>query len=135
MLLSQKVASLLLLSICIPLRAEESWHPSWPAPLENRSWLSTHSRLCFDVTEKNLEEVLKDGTNVICGGTNAAGIGFAGAPQGRRSESKDRGAAAKGDDDELEMDCAEVEHGPLAERGQRRSFGPMNGPNYALIHP
>ncbi len=44
------------------------------------TWLRTHQRMCFDVTTKNLDEVVKDGTNVVCGGTNAAGIGFAGGP-------------------------------------------------------
>ena len=76
----KKLMPLVLLLLCDLVIAQQEWHPSWPAPLENRSWLSTHSRLCFDVTEKNLDEVLKDGINVICGGTNAAGIGFAGGP-------------------------------------------------------
>lgn len=44
------------------------------------TWLRTHQRLCFGVYANSLEEVIKDGTNVICGGTNAAGIGFAGGP-------------------------------------------------------
>src|SRR5689334_4599045 len=65
---------------CLSLKADELWHPTWPAELNSPTWLHTHSRLCFDVTEKNLDEVLKDGTNVVCGGTNAAGIGFAGGP-------------------------------------------------------
>ncbi|MHB9037970.1 MAG: beta-galactosidase trimerization domain-containing protein [Armatimonadota bacterium] len=47
---------------------------------EGATWLSTHQRLCFGIDEKNFDEVIKDGTNVICGGTNAAGIGFAGGP-------------------------------------------------------
>jgi hypothetical protein len=46
----------------------------------DESWVNIHARLCFDVTAKNFEQVLKDGTNTICGGTNAAGIGFAGGP-------------------------------------------------------
>src|SRR4051794_36516162 len=50
-----------------------------PAPSDG-TWLRTHQRLCFDVNPKNLDEVIGDGTNVICGGTNAAGIGFAGGP-------------------------------------------------------
>jgi len=44
------------------------------------TWLSTHQRMCFGVGGKDLDEVIKDGTNVICGGTNAAGIGFSGGP-------------------------------------------------------
>ena len=55
--------------------AEASPH-RFPEP----TWLSTHQRLCFAVDEKNLDEVIRDGANVICGGTNAAGIGFAGGP-------------------------------------------------------
>src|SRR6185369_2100812 len=44
------------------------------------TWLRTHQRLCFGVDDKNLDEVIKAGANVVCGGTNAAGIGFAGGP-------------------------------------------------------
>jgi hypothetical protein len=44
------------------------------------TWLRTHQRLCFGVDEKNLDEVIRSGSNVVCGGTNAAGIGFAGGP-------------------------------------------------------
>ncbi len=44
------------------------------------TWLTTNQRMCFGVGPKDLDEVIKDGTNVICGGTNAAGIGFAGGP-------------------------------------------------------
>src|SRR5947199_9388476 len=66
---SKKWMAVFLLLFAVSLKAED-------AP----TWLHTHSRLCFDVTEKTLDEVLKDGANVICGGTNAAGIGFAGGP-------------------------------------------------------
>jgi hypothetical protein len=44
------------------------------------TWLLTQQRLCFAVDDRNLDEVIRDGANVICGGTNAAGIGFAGGP-------------------------------------------------------
>jgi len=44
------------------------------------TWLGSHQRLCFGVDEQSLDEVIRDGANVICGGTNAAGIGFAGGP-------------------------------------------------------
>ena len=44
------------------------------------TWLPQKQRLCFAVEGSNLDSVIKDGTNVICGGTNAAGIGFAGGP-------------------------------------------------------
>jgi hypothetical protein len=50
-----------------------------PAPHVD-TWLTTHQRLCFGVTGATLDEVLRDGTNVVCGGTNAAGVGFAGGP-------------------------------------------------------
>src|SRR6267378_456898 len=76
----KSLTPLLLLLLSNRVNAGQDWHPNWPAAIDNATWLRTHSRLCFDVTEKTLDEVLKDGTNVICGGTNAAGIGFAGGP-------------------------------------------------------
>ena len=76
---SKRIVFVILL-LCVRVEADGKWQPTWPTPLENTSWLRTHSRLCFDVTEKTLDEVLNDGTNVVCGGTNAAGIGFAGGP-------------------------------------------------------
>ena len=51
-----------------------------PTPLLTATWLESHQRLCFGIDEKNLDEAIHDGCNVICGGTNAAGIGFAGGP-------------------------------------------------------
>ena len=56
------------------------WQISFPAPLSSTTWLDTHQRLCFGIDGKCLDEAIQDGTNVICGGTNAAGIGFAGGP-------------------------------------------------------
>ena len=50
------------------------------AEQSQKTWLTSHQRLCFGVAGATLDEVLRDGTNVICGGTNAAGIGFAGGP-------------------------------------------------------
>ncbi|MEI6915666.1 MAG: ankyrin repeat domain-containing protein, partial [Armatimonadota bacterium] len=44
------------------------------------TWLDKYQRLCFGVDMKNLDQVVKDGVNVVCGGTNAGGIGFAGGP-------------------------------------------------------
>jgi hypothetical protein len=44
------------------------------------TWLQSHQRICFGIDAKNLDEAILGGTNVICGGTNAAGIGFAGGP-------------------------------------------------------
>ena len=49
-------------------------------PLSEPTWLRSQQRLCFGIDEQNLDEALRSGTNVICGGTNAAGIGFAGGP-------------------------------------------------------
>jgi hypothetical protein len=60
--------------------AATDWQVSYPETLPSNTWLRTHQRMCFGVDEKHLAEVIKDGTNVICGGTNAAGIGFAGGP-------------------------------------------------------
>jgi len=62
------------------IAAEAAWHPTYPSPLTAPTWLATHQRLCFGVDEKCLDEVVRDGTNVVCGGTNAAGVGFAGGP-------------------------------------------------------
>ena len=56
------------------------WKPAHPEVLAETTWLRTHQRLCFGVDGKSLDEAIRDGTNVICGGTNAAGIGFAGGP-------------------------------------------------------
>lgn len=53
---------------------------TWPQPFPEDTWLNTHQRLCFGIDGAALDEAIKDGTNVICGGTNAAGIGFAGGP-------------------------------------------------------
>jgi len=47
---------------------------------ENNTWLATHQRLCYAVFSDNLDMAVKDGTNVVCGGTNASGMGFAGGP-------------------------------------------------------
>ena len=58
----------------------DDWQVTFPAPLSSATWLGTHRRLCFGIDGKSLDEAIKDGTNVICGGTNAAGIGFAGGP-------------------------------------------------------
>ena len=58
----------------------EEWRPRFPATMSAPTWLGTHQRLCFGVEGTSLDEVIADGTNVICGGTNAAGIGFSGGP-------------------------------------------------------
>ncbi len=84
------IVSVLLL-VCNPVNGQSEWRPTYPAQVEDVSWLGTHSRFCFDVTEKNMAAVLGAGTNVVCGGTNAAGIGFAGGPfiLGREGEIVD----------------------------------------------
>lgn len=54
--------------------------PAFGGGAEWNTWLRTHQRMCFAVDGRNLDEVAKAGINVVCGGTNAAGIGFAGGP-------------------------------------------------------
>ena len=68
------------LSGALSSAAAADWRPAFPATLPANTWLGTHQRLCFGIDGKSLDEAIKDGTNVICGGTNAAGIGFAGGP-------------------------------------------------------
>jgi len=60
-----------------PTAAQETGRPPQGTAT---TWLGSHQRLCFGVDEQSLDEVIRDGANVICGGTNAAGIGFAGGP-------------------------------------------------------
>src|SRR6476646_2204484 len=47
----------LMLFLGVRLDADPAWTPTWPKALESRTWLDTHSRLCFDVTEKTLDEI------------------------------------------------------------------------------
>ena len=63
-----------------PAAAAAEWEVRYPARLPDTTWLRSHQRLCFGVDESNLAAVIADGTNVVCGGTNAAGIGLAGGP-------------------------------------------------------
>jgi hypothetical protein len=56
------------------------WEVSYPSRFPDTTWLNRYQRLCFGIEGKNLDAVIRNGTNVICGGTNAAGIGFAGGP-------------------------------------------------------
>jgi hypothetical protein len=60
--------------------AQGEWQVTYPPPFKNPTWLNTHQRLAFGVYDKELEQAVEAGTNVICGGTNAAGLGFAGGP-------------------------------------------------------
>jgi len=66
--------------ILTAIAAGAEWEVTYPQPFAEATWLRSHQRLCFGVDEKTMHEVVNDGTNVICGGTNAAGIGFAGGP-------------------------------------------------------
>ena len=58
----------------------DDWTVKYPPRFSEPTWLPSFGRLCFGVDDANLESVIRDGTNVICGGTNAAGVGFAGGP-------------------------------------------------------
>lgn len=80
----------LLAATIAPAQAEERGAPL-PATMATPTWLGTHQRLCFGVDGVTLAEVIDAGSNVICGGTNAAGIGFAGGPfiLGREGEVVD----------------------------------------------
>jgi hypothetical protein len=67
------------LALASALMAED-WKVTYPPRFSAPTWLPLKERLCFAVDGSNLDTVIKDGANVICGGTNAAGIGFAGGP-------------------------------------------------------
>ncbi|MDB5357086.1 MAG: Trehalose utilization [Phycisphaerales bacterium] len=77
----QCTALVLMLGVALTSKAAEpGGELLYPAQIPDTTWLRTHQRLCYGVDAKNFDEVIRDGTNVICGGTNAAGIGFAGGP-------------------------------------------------------
>jgi hypothetical protein len=69
-----------LLALGLAASSHADWQPTYPPQFPATTWLGTHQRLCFGIDGKTLDEAIRDGTNVICGGTNAAGIGFAGGP-------------------------------------------------------
>ncbi len=70
-----------LVSLALPAAPPAmEWHPAYPTTLPADTWLTRYSRLCYGIDGENLAEASKSGVNVICGGTNAAGIGFAGGP-------------------------------------------------------
>ena len=71
---------LVALGLAPPPAASADWQITYPPRFTAPTWLETHQRMCFGVSGKDLDEVIADGTLVICGGTNAAGIGFAGGP-------------------------------------------------------
>lgn len=54
---------------------------SYPEPIPPSPWMETHERWVF-ISDRPLEEMLDQGANVVTGGTNAAGPGFAGGPYG-----------------------------------------------------
>ena len=70
----------LLLGAAAANATDPTRHPTFPPQLPDDTWLRSHQRLCFGVDAASLDEVLRDGANVVCGGTNAAGVGFAGGP-------------------------------------------------------
>jgi len=75
------IAFILLLPLCAASRTVGAAKEAADLPpVAASTWLRSHQRLCFGIDEKNMEEAIRSGTNVICGGTNAAGIGFAGGP-------------------------------------------------------
>jgi len=71
---------LTIVGIALVPRAPAAWEVVYPRPFPEATWLRSHQRLCFGVEGNDLDAVIRAGTNVICGGTNAAGIGFAGGP-------------------------------------------------------
>lgn len=82
MIRTRKLAPLLVVAIMSSIcgASQKAWSPQTPPPLPETTWLNSYDRLCFGIDGSNLDAAIKDGTNVICGGTNAAGIGFAGGP-------------------------------------------------------
>lgn len=52
--------------------------PGTPAPLPTPAWLEETDTFCFDIHTP--EEAVARGVKIICGGTNAAGAGYAGGP-------------------------------------------------------
>ena len=60
--------------------AQIEWSPTYPREQPETTWMRNNRRLCFGVDGQSLDAAVRDGANVICGGTNAAGVGFAGGP-------------------------------------------------------
>jgi hypothetical protein len=55
------------------------WKPAYPEQVAEVEWLRSHQRACFGIDEKTVGQAMKDGVNVVIGGTNAGGPnGFAG---------------------------------------------------------
>ena len=61
-------------------RRHGEWQVTYPPRFPGATWLTSRQRLCFGIEDKDLAGAINGGTNVICGGTNAAGVGFAGGP-------------------------------------------------------
>ncbi|MGA2256428.1 MAG: hypothetical protein ABSG53_17405, partial [Thermoguttaceae bacterium] len=74
-------ATALLLHVVVAFRSLDAGEDrADKPPVSTSTWLRSHQQLCFGIDEKNMDDAIQSGTNVICGGTNAAGIGFAGGP-------------------------------------------------------
>ena len=58
----------------------DEWRVVFPPRFSQETWLPLRQRLCFGIDDTNFSDAVNAGTNVICGGTNAAGVGFAGGP-------------------------------------------------------
>jgi Trehalose utilisation len=55
------------------------WKAAYPEQIAEVEWLRSHQRACFGIDEKTVGQAMKDGVNVVIGGTNAGGPnGFAG---------------------------------------------------------
>jgi hypothetical protein len=54
--------------------------PTYPPAPEQATWLEKHQRFSFNMSEDLLDAAVRDGVNVVCGGTNAAGESLGGGP-------------------------------------------------------
>ena len=55
------------------------WKAAYPEQIAEVEWLRSHQRACFGIDDKTVVQAMKDGVNVVIGGTNAGGPnGFAG---------------------------------------------------------
>ena len=71
----QRIVIACALLACVFGRAQAGESGGYPPPIKTSAWLETHQRLSFAVDGKNMEKVVGQGTNVLVGGTNAAGFG------------------------------------------------------------
>jgi hypothetical protein len=69
---------LLLALVALPAQADQ-WQVTYPQQFPEVPWLKTHQRACFAVDDAKIAETMKEGVNVVIGGTNAGGPnGFVG---------------------------------------------------------